>query len=612
MSKKKKIIFCITIFALFMSKAALCELNQSELQKEYLKSLAMLQQNKGKEAAEYLNELMKPSFPFDLEPALPVYQSTNELPKICKQPVPENLKGLEKKKFIEKRNELKKKYEQQVKREAEKAKRLFYDSYPKGFKVGYYFYNLLGLCYLTSGDSVKAFDTFKISEKYMPKKYESVTASRLCAEHFFNMARACETLNRNDKAEEYCKVALNLCTTNDPVWSDIQITRTVIFEKKGNFEKCEKIYKMLYDKNLLKNDTDYVRYANLLFMLYKPEESYLYKEYMKVLGMLQKNKGKEAVGYLNKIMEPPFPYTSFIPAPEYQHVKKLIEQLEQGSPGNLNGKARESFERKSKKLKEKLLAELTEKEQAFYKGFPKEFKVGYYFYELLGMGYLFSGKPVEAYSTFLMSENCMPVKYANAESSRLAAHHFFNIGRTCGEMLNRNCDAENYCIYALELCSSNDAVWADILTTRTVILQKIGNYEQCAKIYKKLYSRNLLKTEINYVRYANVLFRLGRPREAFNILDDGLIMCSVQNNNIKDDLIINTILDRITLTTDDEIMRFYDTLGSLLGMLTPKSGMEKSIAFLINERSLLAKIFDYLTVENDLQHIKAEINSSDN
>ena len=138
-------------------------------------------------------------------------------------------------------------------------------------------------------------------------------------------------------------------------------------------------------------------------------------------------------------------------------------------------------------------------------------------------------------------------------------------------------------------------------------MEKIGDFETCLKIYKKLYERNLLKTGNDYAGYARLLFRTGKNKMGFDVLFDGLIVTSINNTHIENDPVINTIIDRITLANDEEIYTFYETLGDMLGIITPKAGMEKSIAFIINERNLLTKIFDFLTSEDDLKRIKDEI-----
>jgi len=303
-----------------------------------------------------------------------------------------------------------------------------------------------------------------------------------------------------------------------------------------------------------------------------PDDSYI-----KACEMLKANKNKEAVDFLNKIMVPPFPFGFEPTPPPYQSTNSLPKAEE-------------------------------EKEAAclFYNKYPKRFKIGFYYYELLGQAYLYSNKPAEAFSTFFMSENYMPRKYKNAAESNLVARHYCNLSKTC-EKLNRYADAESYCNHALTLCSSNDEVYAEILITRAVLMEKIGNFELCLKIYKELYGKNLLKNGEDYAGYARLLFRTGKNKMGFDVLFDGLIATSINNLQIENDPVINTIIDRITLASNEEIYVFYETLGDMLGIINLKAGMEKSIAFIINERNLLTKIFDFLASEDDLKRIKEEI-----
>jgi len=122
-----------------------------------------------------------------------------------------------------------------------------------------------------------------------------------------------------------------------------------------------------------------------------------------------------------------------------------------------------------------------------------------------------------------------------------------------------------------------------------------------------LYEKDLLKAEKDYVNYANLLFRVGKNKTAFDVLFDGLITISINDRQIENDPVINTIIDRITLANNEEIYTFHETLGDILGILNTKAGMEKSIAFIINERNLLTKIFGFLPAEQDLERIKERI-----
>ncbi len=293
--------------------------------------------------------------------------------------------------------------------------------------------------------------------------------------------------------------------------------------------------------------------------------------YTNAVEMLQKKgNANKTIAYLQKEMEPPFPF-GFEPKPPVSQSTNKPPQTSE-----------------------------------FYNKYPKGFKIGFYYYELLGNAFLKSGKPAEAFSSFLMSENLMPHKYSNNAVSNLAAQHFCNLAKTCGE-LSRYADSEGYCNYALSLCKSNNNIYADILITRATTMGKIGNFGLGVKIYKELYEKDLLKAEKDYVNYANLLFRVGKNKTAFDVLFDGLITISINDRQIENDPVINTIIDRITLANNEEIYTFHETLGDILGILNTKAGMEKSIAFIINERNLLTKIFGFLPAEQDLERIKERI-----
>ena len=352
----------------------------------------------------------------------------------------------------------------------------------------------------------------------------------------------------------------------------------------------------------------------------------LLASYNKATIMFGEGKVKEMVAFLEKEMMPPFPF-NYEPAPEpFQSSIKLPDICQKPLPNNIDDSIKESYkivhekmEKARKEYEKQIAKEKQEYILAFRKNFPDGFKAGFYFYELLGRGYmninpavkghLNTDMAVEAYNTFRYSEAYMPLDgFTNKINAAklLAAKHYFNLA-WAATTLNRDVDAGRYCNYGLTFCPSNEPVYADLSVILSLSAEKAGDFKFAAEIYENLYKRNFFRSGMDYIRYAKMLFRLGKEREAFKVLDDGLIMTSVNSKDMKNDIVFNFMLERITLATDEEIYTFYQTLGDMLEIIELKAGMEESVAYIIKERNLLTKIFYFLTNEEDLKRIKERI-----
>jgi len=354
----------------------------------------------------------------------------------------------------------------------------------------------------------------------------------------------------------------------------------------------------------------------------------LMETYNKASIMFSEGKVKEMVIFLEKEMRYPFPF-DYEPMPEpFQPSIKLPDICQKPLPENIDDSVKKSYkilqekaEKARKRYEKQVAKEKQEYITAFRNIFPAGFKAGFYFYQLLGRGYMNINPAVkghvntdmaaEAYNTFRYSEAYMPHEgYTNKTTAAklLGAKHYFNIAWAC-TTLNRDVDADKYCNYALTFCPTNDQTYAELSVILSLSAEKAGDFKAAAEIYKKLYERYFFKSGMDYIRYAKMLFRLGKERKAFKILDDGLIMTSVDSEDMKNDIVFNFMLERITLATDEEIFTFYQTLGDMLEIIKLKAGMEESVAYIIKERNLLTKIFYFLTNEEDLKRIRERIKS---
>jgi len=352
----------------------------------------------------------------------------------------------------------------------------------------------------------------------------------------------------------------------------------------------------------------------------------LMETYNKAFIMFSEGKVKEMVIFLEKEMLPPFPF-DYEPIPEpFQPSIKLPDICQKSLPENIDDSVKKSYkilQEKAEKARKRYEKQVAEKKQkniaAFQENFPAGFKTGFYFYELLGRGYMNinpavkghvnTDMAVEAYNTFRYSETYMPLDgFINkTEAAKLlAANHYFNLA-WAATTLNRDVDAGRYCNYALTFCPTNNPTYADLSVILSLSAEKDGDFKSAADIYGKLYKMNFFRTGMDYIRYAKMLFRLGKERKAFKILDDGLIMTSVNSEDMKNDIVFNSMLERITLATDEEIYSFYQTLGDMIEIVKLKAGMEESVAYIIKERNLLTKIFYFLTNEKDLKRIRERI-----
>ncbi len=548
----KNLIFIINLFLFTSGTLFGNDKTLSSLLESYKKANIMLQKGKAQETAELLEKTMTPSFPFNYEAEPSPFKPSIKLPEICAKPIPKNLSHLEKKKYKSARGKARKEYEKQIAKEKQEYSLAFRQKFPEGFKAGFYFYALLGKSYIMSGKPKKAFEALINLDSYMPHEFNVNNT------HFAN------------------------------AWAFTMINKSVDARKHYN---CISIF----------NSPNATGYMAIM---------------LQALKILQANNEEKMINFLEKIIMPSFPFDyELVPKP-FKTTIKLPEICAKPIREKLNLLEKKKYKIAREKARKEYEKQVAKKKQeyifSFRQKFPADFKAGFYFYELLGSSYMIINPPikglvnkaVEAYCTFRNSEAYMPHKeFTNYTAKILAAKHYFNIARAC-TTLSRDVDAGRYCNYALSFCPSNVPVHAELSFLLSLSAANFGAFKSAAEIYEKLYERNLFKAGVDYTRYAKMLFRLGKERKAFEILDDGLIMSSVKNEYLKDDIVFYFILERTTLATDEEIYSFYQTLGDMLEIIKLKAGMEESVAYIIKERELLTRLFYFLTNEDDLIRIK--------
>lgn len=141
-----------------------------------------------------------------------------------------------------------------------------------------------------------------------------------------------------------------------------------------------------------------------------------------------------------------------------------------------------------------------------------------------------------------------------------------------------------------------------------------GRYSLAYSVCTALYARTEFVPKDVFAIYAESAFRIGYNREAFSTLLTILYTDGVQAEKPYQDPALTLFLQRIGRAGREEILALYDALQTQLTLEELVRGKEDLIAFLINQRLLLAKIFPYLAeqTEEDLQALETRLRMEEN
>jgi hypothetical protein len=163
-------------------------------------------------------------------------------------------------------------------------------------------------------------------------------------------------------------------------------------------------------------------------------------------------------------------------------------------------------------------------------------------------------------------------------------------------------DAASYFSAALALGSNDWALWQDCAGMLAMQALDDGQAARAEALLADLFTTTNTPSVYAYAAYARVLQARGKVREMYQVLLEYLQTQEMELAAAAQHPVLALAVDNVARAGDAEIAGLYVGLGRQLAMAPLQSGCEEGVARLINQRTLLVRVFPWLGVENDLSN----------
>jgi len=178
--------------------------------------------------------------------------------------------------------------------------------------------------------------------------------------------------------------------------------------------------------------------------------------------------------------------------------------------------------------------------------------------------------------------------------------------------IGKNLTAEHYARRVLALPHADDDARAQASLELAHLYRTQGRCALAYTVCTALHARAQVLPKEAFVAKADPAFWLGKNREAFTDLLTVFFTDGIQNAQPHEDAALTLFLRRIGRATPEEILAFHDALGIQLEREELTAGKEPLLAFLIQQRLLLAKVFPFIaeTTKKDVAALEQRIAQS--
>jgi hypothetical protein len=237
------------------------------------------------------------------------------------------------------------------------------------------------------------------------------------------------------------------------------------------------------------------------------------------------------------------------------------------------------------------------------------YRVGFFYWSLRGEAYR-STRPddfgAHAYRACVNATAYMPPYTALVSRTfhqRLpAARLYQQLGHACNN-IGRLLDAENYFCAALVLGSNDWDVWQDCAGMLAMQALDDGEAARAEQLLDDLFASTNTPSVYSYATYARVLQSRGKVREMYKVLLEYLQSQDMELRDAGQNPALAMVIDNLARATEAEIAGVYVGIGKQLMLAPLQPGCEQGVARLINQRTLMTRVFPWLGVENDLTNV---------
>jgi len=138
-----------------------------------------------------------------------------------------------------------------------------------------------------------------------------------------------------------------------------------------------------------------------------------------------------------------------------------------------------------------------------------------------------------------------------------------------------------------------------------------ARYKDAHNIITNLFDRVDELPKEAFVKRAQLEFQLGKNEKAFSDLLAVIYNDGLQQDEPWNDPALRLFLIRVARAEEYDIVALYDALKTQLDYEKLIAGKEELLAFLIQERMLLARVFPFLIEEKDLKKLDKRLAKED-
>ena len=215
------------------------------------------------------------------------------------------------------------------------------------------------------------------------------------------------------------------------------------------------------------------------------------------------------------------------------------------------------------------------------------------------------GKSVAAYRTLKNVEGFRPSVSPPAPQDYHYWQWFLSVGDACLDM-TRLQDAEWYFRQARSGVSTNDGHYWKATVSLAATLNRQGRLEEAEALYDEIIWNRPDQPPGVWKEYVEFLFDSGYFEEGAEALLIGAELKKLAGRGRTDDFFASSVRQYWHYLSDEQIVRWYNLLGGWLDQTVLARDTEDFLAFLINTRRIIEKVYPELVGQgkNDLAVLK--------
>ncbi len=151
---------------------------------------------------------------------------------------------------------------------------------------------------------------------------------------------------------------------------------------------------------------------------------------------------------------------------------------------------------------------------------------------------------------------------------------------------------------------SNDGeLWQDCAGMLAMLAMDNGEQKRAEQLLADLFASTNTPSVYAYAAYARVLQCRGKVREMYKVLLEYLQTQDMELRAAVENPLLAMAIDSLARATEAEIAGVYVGIGKQLPLAPLQTGCEQGVARLINQRTLITRVFPWLAIENDLTNV---------